>query len=93
VKEVDMSRYQFDQQVEVTDIPLGESSTLHVTLVPTTDGGVVVGVREWVSSERYAGPTRKGVLIPPGLLDTLISALRSAEERLGQLGMDHGHSS
>lgn len=83
-----MPKYDFDSQVEIAEMELKQSSTLRVTLIPTSSGETAVGLREWIQGGPgdYSGPTKKGIIVPFAVLESLIVALKSAQKTLAEDG-------
>jgi len=85
-----MTRYRFDEEVEIARRALSPSTEVRVTLVPTSSGGAVVGLREWVIGRpgRYSGPTKRGFLLPPDAVEGIIVALNRAQRTLAERGLE-----
>lgn len=83
-----MPKYDFDSQAQIAEMELKQSSTLRVTLVPTSSGETVVGLREWIQGGpgKYSGPTKQGIIVPSAALESLIVALKGAQKKLAEDG-------
>jgi hypothetical protein len=79
-----MARYFFEQQQEVGEIELGETSRLVVSLIPQSGGERVVGLREWKDEgpTGYSGPTKQGLMLPVAVLEGVIVALNRVQTQL-----------
>ncbi len=59
------------------ELKLSENSTVKITKFIGNDGRMRVDLRVWVATEKYSGPTKKGVTIPQENLPQLVKILSS----------------
>jgi hypothetical protein len=84
-RSTELARYLFDDETELSEIPLSKTSKLRVTLVPASDGTTAVSVREWVETSRYSGPTKSGLLLKTiDDVEGVIVALKRAQKDIAE---------
>jgi hypothetical protein len=64
---------------ELGAIEVSDGSTVKVSKFVGRDGKDRIDVRLWIKSERYTGPTKKGVTIPKEMLPELVKILSSVQ--------------
>lgn len=62
----------------VGELKLTENSTVKVTKFVGNDGRMRVDIRVWLATQKYSGPTKKGVTIPKEIVPELVKILSSA---------------
>lgn len=61
----------------VGELKLSENSTVKVTKFMGNDGRLKVDIRVWLATQKYSGPTKKGITIPHEKLPQLVKILSS----------------
>jgi hypothetical protein len=67
---------------DVGDVQLNEASSIRVKIVES-NGTQKVDVRLWIDSDRYSGPTKKGIRLESGKLIELLPLLQKAAQSIG----------
>ncbi len=61
----------------VGELKLTENSTVKITKFMGTDGRMRVDLRVWLATQKYSGPTKKGITIPAENIHELVKILSS----------------
>lgn len=59
----------------VGELKLSENSTVKITKFMGDDGRMRVDIRVWLATEKYSGPTKKGVTVSVDKISELIHLL------------------